>query len=141
MRAAGHLLSSFGILAGISRLALGLSLGVMSSCALDDVAGQDNPAAPDPDPASDEDGASQAVCTSGPYRCLAHVRSERAGRFVPLAAPLGYGPADLQAAYKIDPNVVVGKPAGGIAIAFGYAAVEQELATYRSTFGDRKSVV
>jgi MYXO-CTERM domain-containing protein len=131
MRAAGHLLSDFGILAGISRLALGLSLGVMSSCALDDVAGQDNPSAPDPD----GDGASEAVCTSGPYRCLAHVHNERAGRFVPLAAPIGYGPADLQAAYKIDPNVIVGKPVVGIAIAYGYAAVEQDLAMYRSTFG------
>jgi subtilase family serine protease len=121
------------MLAGISRLALGLSLGVMSSCALDDVAGQDNPAAPDPDP--DNDGASEAVCTTGPYRCLAHVHTERAGRFVPLAAPLGYGPAELQSAYKVDPNAIVGKPVVGIAIAFGYAAVEQDLAMYRSTFG------
>src|SRR2546428_10957961 len=133
MRTTRQSLAGFGVLAGGSRIALGLALGVMSSCAVVDVAPQDNPAAPDPD--LDGDAASEPVCTSGPYRCLAHVRTERAGQIVPLVTPTGYGPPDLQSAYKIDPNAIVGKPLVGIAIAFGYAAVETDLATYRSQYG------
>jgi hypothetical protein len=122
------------MLAGISRLSLGLSLGLVSSCALDDPA-----ATPDPtvsDPGQDSDDSSESVCTRGVYRCTAHIRSERSGRFTAQAvAPIGFGVPDLQAAYKIDPSVTVGKPVVGIAIAYGYLALEADLAVYRSQYG------
>ncbi len=120
------------MLAGVSRLALGLSVGLLSSCGLDD-AGAPDPTASDPDA---DDGSSESVCTRGVYRCSAHIWSDRSGRFTAqAAAPIGFGAPDLQSAYKIDPNNTVGKPVVGIAIAYGYAAIETDLATYRSQYG------
>jgi subtilase family serine protease len=130
MRTSGSFLPRFGLLAGVSHGALGVLLGLVTSCALED--------APDPgaDPALDED-TSEALCTQGRFRCIARVQTRSGGRFTAQAtSPQGYGPADLQSAYKIDPNVVVGnKPTVAIVIAFGYLALEADLAVYRSTFG------
>lgn len=52
----------------------------------------------------------------------------------PGATPQGYGPADLQAAYALDPTLGEGVTVG-IADAFGYSAAEADLAVYRSTYG------
>src|SRR5262249_7228007 len=50
-----------------------------------------------------------------------------------FATPSGLGPADLQAAYKLD----VSKTGGTIAIvdAFNYPNAESDLATYRAQYG------
>src|SRR5262245_36990844 len=51
--------------------------------------------------------ATAAVCSSGPIRCHAHVLTTPTGEIQaeasPLAAPPGLGPAQIQAAYQIDP--------------------------------------
>ncbi|HZJ63072.1 MAG TPA: S53 family peptidase [Kofleriaceae bacterium] len=113
---------------GTSHGALGLLLGLLTSCAVDEGA-----PAPGDDPGQDD--ATEAVCTQGRFRCLAHVQ-QRSGRFGALAtSPLGYGPAEIQAAYKIDPDAVVGTPTVGIVIAYGYLAIESDLAVYRRQFG------
>ena len=82
--------------------------------------------------------ATAAVCSSGPIRCHAHVRITATGEIeaeaAPLAAPAGLGPAQIQAAYQIDPATA--KPATvAIVDAFGYADLESDLATYRAQFG------
>jgi uncharacterized protein (TIGR03382 family) len=130
MRTSRSFLPHFGLLAGVSQGALGVVLGLVTSCALEEGA---------PAPATDPevgDEASEALCTQGRFRCIARTQARR-GRFSALAtSPVGYGPVELQSAYKIDPNVIVGnKPTVAIVIAYGYLALESDLAVYRSTFG------
>jgi subtilase family serine protease len=72
------------------------------------------------------------VCTTGENRCDAVVRMTASGRIRAAAVPRGLGPADLKSAYSIPPA----KAAATIAIvdAFGYAAVESDLAAYRTQY-------
>ena len=135
--------TSFGMLAGIVRVSLGVALGLSPSCALDD--GMQDPATdPSTDPATDDGGggevSSLAVCTTGPIRCHAAVRTygtER--RMAPRAAaatPIGYGAPDLQSAYKIDPTRIATatKPTVAIIDAYGYPKLEADLAVYRAQY-------
>jgi subtilase family serine protease len=135
--------TSFGMLTGISRLALGVFLGFTPSCALDDGSAAD-PSSSDGTAADDgEDISSQPVCSGGRVVCHAHIRTfgaerSRSPRAVPLAAlPAGYGPADLQSAYGIDPTKLATTTAPVVAItdAFGYPNLEADLAVYRQTYG------
>nr|HEX4318510.1 S8 family serine peptidase [Kofleriaceae bacterium] len=74
------------------------------------------------------------VC-NGVVHCMAQVRAMATeGKIQHFATPQGFGPADLQDAYKID---VSSDPGATVAVvdAFGYASLESDLATYRSTFG------
>jgi subtilase family serine protease len=48
--------------------------------------------------------------------------------------PKGLKPSDLQSAYQIDPNIA-GSPTVAIIDAYGYAALEQDLAMYRTQYG------
>jgi MYXO-CTERM domain-containing protein len=142
MRTSKRFSSSFGMLAGISKLALGVVLGLLPSCALDDGSGSD-PVASDDTATADDDGsgASTAVCTQGRFRCHAHVRTTRFGRrlssHAAAAPPQGFAPADLQSAYKIDPSrlATTTPPTVAIIDAFGYAALEADLGIYRAQFG------
>jgi len=81
--------------------------------------------------------ASDSVCTQGAIRCHAHVRTNKAGlRISSHAAPMGFGPPDLQAAYKINPaSTVTAKPTVAIVDAYGYSALESDLAAYRTQYG------
>lgn len=85
-----------------------------------------------------------AVCPHGnPHdtaRCHAHVVTDARGNPIngkaspnTTAAPSGYGPADLRAAYSITSN----GSATTIAIvdAYGYTSAEADLAKYRSQYG------
>jgi subtilase family serine protease len=97
-------------------------------------------AAADATAPSEADGepTSAAVCGSGPIRCLAHVRTHAStGQIQSHAvAPTGLGPADLQDAYGIDPSVTMTEhPTVAIVIAYGYAALESDLAVYRAHYG------
>ena len=85
----------------------------------------------------------RAVCDepgkTGSARCHAHVVTDEAGVAVELAAtagaaPRGFGPADLRAAYNITEN---GAASTIVAIvdAYGYKGSEDDLAVYRSTYG------
>src|SRR3569833_3015836 len=110
MHSSKRFTSSFGMLTGISRLALGVFLGLTPSCALDDGSASD-PSVSDGTITDDgEDVTSERVCNKGRIQCHAHIRTfgaerRRSPRAVsPAALPAGYGPADLQAACGIDPN-------------------------------------
>jgi hypothetical protein len=135
--------SSFEMLSGISRLALGVFLGLTPSCALDDSSAAD-PASADTAAADDGEGGSfESVCNGGRIVCHAQIRTFGAERSrspraaSPLALPTGYGPADLQSAYGIDPNKLATTAAPVVAItdAFGYPKLEADLAVYRQTYG------
>jgi len=143
-----HMLTSkrfvpnFGMLAGISRLALGVMLGLVPSCALDDGSMSD-PASSDEATAVDgEEASSVAVCTSGPIRCLAHVKTvgrmenRRISSYATTPLVGSFGPPDLQAAYNIDPTklATTAKPTIAIVDAYGYTKLEADLAVYRKQY-------
>src|SRR5262249_27227167 len=79
----------------------------------------------------------RAVCGGGRFTCRARIRTTPTGQiqsFASLANVQGFGPPDLQAAYKI--NTQGGQNATiAIVDAFGYKNAESDLATYRSQFG------
>jgi MYXO-CTERM domain-containing protein len=135
-------ISNFGMLAGISRLALGVTLGLVPSCALDDGSISDPGSSDEAAALGGEESSSAAVCTSGPIRCLAHVKTSgrlENRRIVSHAtAPLAgsFGPPDLQAAYNIDPTklATTTKPTIAIVDAYGYTKLEADLAVYRKQY-------
>jgi len=67
----------------------------------------------------------------GDARCHAWVRTDLA----PLATPAGYGPADLQAAYKLPSSSAGSGQTVAIVDAFDDPNAESDLGVYRSTFG------
>ncbi|HEX3762919.1 MAG TPA: hypothetical protein VHW23_29690 [Kofleriaceae bacterium] len=87
--------------------------------------------------------ATEDVCNGGRIRCHAHIRvfgAERrrtASAINPAALPAGFGPADLQSAYGIDPTrlATAAVPVVAITDAFGYPKLEADLAVYRQTYG------
>jgi len=145
MQAPKRFASGFGMLAAVSRLALGGLLGVIPSCAIDDGTADDPVVSEDTaTPGGDgdgEDAATTAVCTRGRFRCHAHVRTARVGQRIAshaaAAIPQGFGPPDLQAAYKIDPTrtATATPPTVAIVDAYGYAALEKDLGVYRAQYG------
>jgi MYXO-CTERM domain-containing protein len=120
-------------------LGLGLALGAAPACtALDDASSGadtgDTAAAITADPGELSD---VAVCASGPMRCLAHVRTSAATGQIQAhtANPIGYGAPDLQEAYNIDPTrTASAHPTVAVVNAYGYTALESDLAKYRSTY-------
>src|SRR6185369_4344072 len=87
-----------------------------------------------------------AVCPRGnPHdtaRCFAHVVTDARGNpmngknpAAPLAAPSGFGPADLQSAYGLTGVTGNGTPTVAIVDAFGYPNAEADLAKYRAQYG------
>jgi len=143
MRNSMRFASGFGALASVSRLSLGLLLGLVPSCALDDsTAGA--PATDDESVATAElsvDDVSDAICTQGRFRCHARIRTTKDGVRITSHAtattpPQGFGPTELQSAYAVNAaKPAVTKPTVAIVDAYGYAALESDLAVYRSTFG------
>jgi subtilase family serine protease len=79
-----------------------------------------------------------SVCpgAEGPQfaRCHAHVVVDGAGQPAAAAGPSGYGPADLQAAYSLNPSGGAGVTVG-IVDAYDYPNAEADLAVYRAQFG------
>ena len=78
----------------------------------------------------------QRVCGAvapGAARCHALLRVDAAGNAA-AAAPAGYGPADLQAAYKLN---VAGGAGQTVAVvdAYDQPNIESDLAVYRAQFG------
>ncbi|HEY1558004.1 MAG TPA: hypothetical protein VGF94_24410, partial [Kofleriaceae bacterium] len=78
-----------------------------------------------------------AVCSGGVVRCFAHVHATATGHLKAYAAPQGFGPADIQSAYNIDPARVVPATAPTVAVidAYGYPSLESDLAAYRAQYG------
>src|SRR5258705_11111747 len=75
-----------------------------------------------------------SVCSSGPYRCFAHVRTRPTGDISVYAAPNGFGPTDLISAYSIN-TTIANAPTIAIIDAYGYTALESDLAMYRTQYG------
>ncbi len=67
-------------------------------------------------------------------KALRLVNPDGTHTIAPRATPQGYGPADLQSAYALDPSLGDGMTVA-IVDAFGYSKAEADLAMYRSTFG------
>ncbi|HMG57394.1 MAG TPA: hypothetical protein VK601_28035, partial [Kofleriaceae bacterium] len=107
MLSAKRFASSSRMLAGIVRISLGVAMGLVPSCAVDDTGA--DPAMPDDTAdAAPDDAGSTAVCTTGRLRCHAQIQTTGRGterRITSHAvAPIGMGATDLQAAYGIDPS-------------------------------------
>ena len=78
--------------------------------------------------------ATGAIC-NGPRRCYAHALVDESGHVQAFATPAGYGPGELEAAYKIDLAKAPAKAPTVVLIdAYGYANLESDLATYRTTY-------
>jgi uncharacterized protein (TIGR03382 family) len=133
--------SSFGMLASISKLTLGVALGLVPSCALDDGSGTGDPSAADEATAGDGEATLAApVCSSGPIRCHALIQTSATTHRIKshAAAPIGLGPPDLQAAYNINPAKIAtpaAKPTVAITDAYGYPKLEADLGVYRAQYG------
>jgi subtilase family serine protease len=66
--------------------------------------------------------------------CQAWVAVDPNGQVHADDAPKGFGPADLQSAYNIDPTLGAGLTIA-VVDAYGYIALESDLAVYRAQFG------
>jgi hypothetical protein len=78
----------------------------------------------------------QIPTTPNRYACLAEVRTDIKHAFIAgQAAPAGYGPADLQSAYKLPSGTAGGGATVAIVDAFDDPNAEKDLGTYRSQFG------
>lgn len=122
----------------LTHLAMGLSLGAFASVAQASPAGAVEGAMPTVmglDPQLPGEPLTGSVCSGAQWRCHAHVLATADGHIKPFAAPQGYGPADIQSAYKIPATPVSGTPTVAIIDAYGYTNLESDLATYRSTYG------
>src|SRR5436309_2752189 len=81
--------------------------------------------------------AAAHVCAAGPpgqARCHALVWVDANGRPSATPGPAGYGPADLQSAYKLTSNGGSGQTVA-IVDAYDNPNAEADLAVYRSQFG------
>jgi subtilase family serine protease len=72
---------------------------------------------------------------SGEGRCHVLIRLGPDGHPGTSSAPSGYGPADLQAAYKLPSATGGAGMTVGIVDAYGYNNAESDLAVYRAQFG------
>jgi subtilase family serine protease len=78
------------------------------------------------------------VCPSaaaGEARCHSLVRVDNSGQPLPTIAPSGYGPADLQSAYKLPSATAGSGQTIAIVDAYDDPNAENDLGVYRSQFG------
>ncbi len=120
---------------------VGLALGLVPSCVTEST-GQDEqalataPAELALDVVGDLEQQTGSVCSDGPSRCFAHVHATMEGHVQTHVAPQGFGALDLQALYNIPATPVTPTvPTIAIVDAFGYAALESDLAVYRDQYG------
>src|SRR5262249_15069437 len=134
MRDSGHFTPRFAGLDAMKHGFLGVALGLISSCVTDPTESQVDqdlgfaPAQVVMDTKVDlSDEPTGTVCSTGAIRCFAHVRTHETGEVRAFAAPNGYGPTDLAAAYAI-PTTLATTPTVAIVDAYGYTAIESDLA-------------
>src|SRR5277367_1940777 len=107
-----------------------IGLGLVTSC-IGDIDGQ--PAELTMDRVADGAIPTGSVCNNpGGKRCFAHVQAVD-GHVQTATAPTGFVPADLQAAYDI-PVAIGGHPTVALIDAYGYTALESDLAIFRGQF-------
>ena len=134
--------SRFDNLGTVSRVALGLAMGLLTSStalagvAQTDLTNQTGRAAPQlsVDPAGNSVEHTGACSDGARFHCFARVVTHDGGRITPNAAVQGYGPETLVPAYGID---VTGGATATVAIvdAYGYSALEADLGVYRAQYG------
>jgi MYXO-CTERM domain-containing protein len=71
---------------------------------------------------------------AGRVRCSARVVVEPDGSVTKLTGPVGFGPADLQSAYKLPTTGGNGKTVATV-VSYDYPDAESDLAAYRGQFG------
>src|SRR5262245_31772082 len=142
MRDSGRFTPRFAGLRPITREAMGVALGLITSACVAEPAesqvDQDLAFAPAQvvmDRRLDlNEEPTGSVCSTGPMRCFAHVRTHETGEVRAFAGPTGFGPNDLASAYAIPTNLTT-TPTIAIVDAYGYTALESDLAMYRSQYG------
>ncbi|WP_394820676.1 hypothetical protein [Pendulispora albinea] len=120
------------------------------ACSSDHACADSHEANPQNEPARRalEDEAAFGAVVDHPYRdvcsrahgpdvvhCLAKVRTDDGGNALLLAAPAGFGPAELRSAYDVPPGASVAGATVAIIDAFDDPNAESDLAVYRSTYG------
>ena len=68
------------------------------------------------------------------HACKSLVATDADGRPLAFTAPHGWGAPDLQAMYRVDPSLGDGVTIA-VVDAFGYEAIESDLAVYRQAYG------
>jgi hypothetical protein len=133
MRNTRRFASKLANLSVMSRLVMGLSLGLIPSCMMDD-----QTQAPTDDSAGEPDDMINSACTGADgarFRCFAKIKaSSNTGNAKFFAAPMGFGAPDLVSAYNIDTNITT-TPTIAIVDAYGYTALESDLGKYRTQYG------
>ena len=110
---------------------LGVAVGLLPSCAMDD----QTTATTASDDGADDLITSACSGTTGRFRCFAKVKSSLdTGNARVFAAPVGLGATDLVQAYNIETNITT-TPTVAIVDAYGYTALESDLAAYRTQYG------
>ncbi len=135
MRTSSRFSRRFANFHRVTQLAMGLSLGLVSSATADSVTRYPSTVT-QLDRVNPGDVQTGSICSGTRFRCFAHAQVTQSGLVQSFATPQGWGPPDLQSAYQIDPTKIPAtKPTIAIIDAYGYATLESDLATYRSTYG------
>ncbi len=92
-------------------------------------------AAPSPTGSAHRSVRACAAPTAGTASCYALVRTDVAGKPGPGATPSGYGPADLQSAYKLPSSTAGSGQTIAIVDAYDDPTAESDLGVYRSQYG------
>ncbi|MDT4938976.1 MAG: hypothetical protein QOG80_2647 [Pseudonocardiales bacterium] len=91
-------------------------------------------AAPSPTALAHRAAHTCATAKAGYAACTALVRLNNAGKPGAFATPSGYGPADIQSAYKLTTSAGAGKTVA-IVDAYNDPTAEADLSVYRSNYG------
>ncbi|HJQ43145.1 MAG TPA: S53 family peptidase [Jatrophihabitantaceae bacterium] len=112
--------------------AVGVSAVAIATAALSTVAPAT--AAPSPTALSNRAAHTCAQAAPGFAACTALVRLNNAGKPAATAGPSGFGPTDIQSAYKLSTSAGAGKTVA-IVDAYNDPTAEADLGVYRSQFG------
>ena len=137
MRTSSRFTREFANFHRVTQLAMGLSLGLITSASAEPLTQANTDLGVTVlDQVKPGDVPTGSICTTGRWRCHAHAHVTESGRVKAYAAPQGWGPADIQSAYNIDPaSIPATVPTIAIIDAYGYTTLESDLSTYRSTYG------
>src|SRR5579862_2669794 len=105
MRTSSRFSRRFANFHQVTQLAMGLSLGLVSSATADPVTRYASTVT-QLDRVNPGDVPTGSICSGHRFRCFAHAQVTQSGLVKSFATPQGWGPADLQSAYQIDPTKI-----------------------------------
>src|SRR5881392_3322456 len=105
MRTPSRFTRNFANLHGLTRLAMGLSLGLLPSVANANPREDEAGVLPTMVGLDHAPGVETGSVCSGMWRCHAHVHATHDGRVKAFAAPQGFGATDLVSAYNIPTTI------------------------------------